>query len=98
MSADTWATIADLGTALGTLILAVATFSAVRSGNRTARAADQSLLTSLRPLLMPSRLSDDALKVNFGDNKWVLVPGGSAVAETGGGDGTRGPADGVIYL
>jgi hypothetical protein len=98
VSADTWATVADLGTALGTLILAVATFSAVRSGNRTARAAEQSLLTSLRPLLMPSRLSDDALKVNFGDNKWLLVPGGSAVAEIGGGDGTRGPADGVIYL
>ena len=98
MSADTWATVADLATALGTLVLAVATFSAVRSGNRTARAAEQSLLTSLRPLLLPSRLSDEPLKVNFGDNKWVRVPGASAVAEIGGGDGTRGPADGVIYL
>jgi len=98
MNADTWATIADLGTALGTLVLALATFSAVRSGNRTARAAEQSLLTSLRPLLMPSRLNDPMLKVNFGDNKWVRLPGGSGVAEIGGGDGTRGPGDSVIYL
>jgi hypothetical protein len=98
VSADTWATVADLATALGTLVLAVATFSAVRSGNRTARAAEQSLLTSLRPLLMPSRLSDEPLKVNFGDNKWVRVPGGSAVAEIGGGDGRLGPRDSVIYF
>jgi hypothetical protein len=98
VTADTWATIADLGTALGTLILALATFSSVRSGNRTARAAERSLLTSLRPLLMPSRLSDEALKVNFGDNKWVRLPGGSGVAAIGGGDGTRGPRDSVIYL
>jgi hypothetical protein len=98
VSADTWATVADLATALGTLVLAVATFSAVRSGNRTARAAEQSLLTSLRPLLMPSRLSDEPLKVNFGDNKWVRVPGASAVAEIGGGDGRLGPRDSVIYF
>ena len=98
MSADTWATIADLGTALGTLVLAVATFSAVRSGNRTARAAEQSLLTSLRPLLMQSKLSDESLKVNFGDNKWVMVPAGTGVAQIGGGDGTMGPADGVLYF
>ncbi len=36
--------------------------------------------------------------MNFGDNKWVRVPGGSAVAEIGGGDGTRGPRDSVIYF
>jgi hypothetical protein len=98
VNADTWATVADLATALGTLVLAVATFSAVRSGNRTARAAEQSLLTSLRPLLMPSKLSDEPLKVNFGDSKWVLVPGGTGVAQIGGGDGTLGPADGVVYF
>jgi hypothetical protein len=98
VSADTWATVADLATALGTLVLAVATFSAVRSGNRTARAAEKSLLTSLRPLLMPSKLSDEPLKVNFGDNKWVRVPGGFAVAEIGGGDGRLGPRDSVIYF
>jgi hypothetical protein len=98
VSAETWATIASLATALGTLVLAVATFSAVRSGNRTARAAEQSLLSSLRPLLMPSRLTDGTLKVNFGDSKWVRIPGGQAVAEVGGGDGTLGPADDVVYL
>ena len=98
MSWDDWAVVADLGTALGTLVLAAATFSSVRSGNRTARFAEQSLLTSLRPLLMPSRLDDATLKVNFGDNKWVRLPGGCAVAEIGGGDGTRGPGDSVIYL
>ncbi len=98
MNWDDWAVVADLGTALGTLVLAAATFSSVRSGNRTARFAEQSLLTSLRPLLMPSRLNDATLKVNFGDNKWVRLPGGCAVAEIGGGDGTRGPGDSVIYL
>jgi hypothetical protein len=98
MYADTWATLADLGTAAGTLVLAAATFSSVRSGNRSARVAERSLLSSQRPLLMPSRLSDETLKVNFGDNKWVRLPGGSAVAEIGGGDGTRGPGDSVIYL
>jgi hypothetical protein len=36
-----WATIASLATAAGTLVLAVATFAAVRSGNRSARAADR---------------------------------------------------------
>ena len=46
MTAADWATVASLATALGTLVLAVATFSAVRSGNRTARAAELSLLTS----------------------------------------------------
>ena len=98
MTWDNWATVADLGTALGTLVLAVATFSSVRSGNRSARVAEQSLQTSLRPLLMPSRLSDPVLKVNFGDNKWVRLPGGSGVAEVGGGDGSRGPGESVIYL
>ena len=93
MTSADWATVASLATALGTLVLAVATFSAVRSGNRTARAAELSLLTSLRPLLTPSRREDSVLKVNFGDSKWLRVPGGSAVGEIGGGDGTMGPKD-----
>jgi hypothetical protein len=98
-SAD-WAAVASLATALGTLVLAVATFSAVRSGNRTARAAELSLLTSLRPLLTPSRREDSVLKVNFGDNKWLRVPGSSAVGEIGGGDGTMtmGPKDAGVNL
>jgi len=98
VTASDWATVASLATALGTLVLAVATFSAVRSGNRTAKAAELSLLTSLRPLLTPSRRSDPALKVNFGDDKWLRVPGSSGIAEMGGGDGTMGPKDAVLYF
>jgi hypothetical protein len=82
-----WATAASPATALGTLVLAVATFSSVRSGNRTARAAERPLLAGLRPVLMASHREDAALKVNFGDNKWVRVPGSCAVGQVGGGDG-----------
>jgi len=98
VTAQTWTTIADLATALGTLILAVATFSAVRSANLTARVAQRSLLVGLRPVLMPSRREDTTLKVNFGDRKFVQVPGGGAAGEVGGGDGTLGPGDAVVYL
>lgn len=70
MSASDWATIANLATALGTLVLAVATFSAVRSANLMARVAQQSLLVGLRPVLMTARRDDPAQKVNFGDKKW----------------------------
>ena len=45
MSAIAWSTIANLATALGTLILAVATFSAVRSSNLMARVAREQLLS-----------------------------------------------------
>ena len=98
MNATDWATAADLATALGTLVLAIATFSAIRSANRSARLAERSLLAGLRPLLMPTRREDAMLKANFGDGKWVHLPGGGAAAEIGGGDGTMGPADGVVYL
>jgi hypothetical protein len=98
VNAADWATVANLATALGTLVLAVATFSAVRSANMMARVAQQQLLLGLRPMLMTSRRDDTALKVNFGDRKWVKIPGGCAACEVGGGDGTQGPADAVIYL
>jgi hypothetical protein len=98
VNAADWATVANLATALGTLVLAVATFSAVRSANMMARVAQQQLLLGLRPMLMTSRRDDTALKVNFGDRKWVKIPGGCAAGEVGGGDGTQGPADAVIYL
>jgi hypothetical protein len=98
VTANDWATVASLATALGTLVLAAATFSAVRSGNRTARAAERSLLAGLRPVLMASHREDATLKVNFGDSKWVAVPGGCAVGEVGGGDGSMGSKDGVVYL
>ncbi len=82
-------TISALATAGGTLVLAGATFASVRSANRASRLAERSLLASLRPVLMPSRLQDDKQKIQFVDDKWVIAPGGGAVAEV---------ADQAIYL
>lgn len=79
-----WATISALATAGGTLVLAVATFYSVRSANRSARAAERSLLSGLRPLLLPSRIQDPPEKVSFQDDHWLHVPGGHAHAEAGG--------------
>jgi hypothetical protein len=92
---DNWATIADLCTAVGTLVLAVATFSAVRSANLSAKVAQASLLVGLRPVLMATRRDDATQKVNFGDRVWVPIPGGGAVGKVG--DGPSGD-DSVIYL
>jgi hypothetical protein len=76
-----WVTISALATAGGTLVLAVATFSSVRSANRAARAAERSLLAGLRPVLMPSRLQDPPQKVSFQDQHWVTIAGGHAAFE-----------------
>jgi hypothetical protein len=83
-----WVTISSLATAGGTLVLAVATFASVRSGNRSARTADraariaeQSLLAGRRPLLMNSRLQDPQQKVEFLEGKRVAVAGGRAYLE-----------------
>ncbi len=62
-------------------MLAAATFASVRSANRAARVAERSLLESVRPLLMPSRLGDPPQKITFVDGKWMNVPGGRAAAE-----------------
>jgi hypothetical protein len=78
-----WVTISALATAGGTLVLAGATYASVRSANRAARVAEQSLLASLRPLLIPSKLEDPAQKVTFVDGKWLAVRGGGAAAEVG---------------
>ena len=79
----TWVNVSALATGFGTLVLAVATFAAVRSANRAARAAERSLLAGLRPLLVPSRLEDGAQKVFFGDSWHAVVPGGGGVAQLG---------------
>lgn len=76
-----WVTISSLATAGGTLVLALATFASVRSANRSARVAEESLLASVRPLLMPSRLDDPMVKVGFGDDHWVHVHGGCGTIE-----------------
>jgi hypothetical protein len=76
-----WATVASAATAVGTLVLAAATFSAVRSSQRSARATERSLLAGIRPLLVPSRPDDPVQKVGFIDDHWVQLPGGRASAE-----------------
>jgi hypothetical protein len=74
-------TAADLATAAGTLVLALATFSAVRSGRRSAVLAEQALQAGVRPFLTPSKLSDDPLPVTFGDRHLVWIKGGRGTAE-----------------
>jgi hypothetical protein len=76
--ATDWVTISALATALGTLVLALATFASVRSANRAARVAERTLLAGLRPLLVPSRLDDPVQKVFFADQRYVRVEGGRA--------------------
>jgi hypothetical protein len=84
-----WVTISSLATAGGTFALAVTTYAAVRSGNRTARAAERSLLAELRPLLVPSSPDDAPVRANFADGVSVTAPGESAGVEI---------VDGRIYL
>jgi hypothetical protein len=84
-----WATISSLATAGGTLVLAAATFTAVRSSNRSARVAERALLAGMRPVLVPSRLEDPDEKVLFADIKWFRVGGGHALVEF---------SDNVVFL
>jgi hypothetical protein len=84
-----WVTISALATAGGTLVLASATFASVRSANRAARVAEESLLAGIRPLILPSRPEDPSVKVGFVDDHFVLTPGGGGTAEV---------TDDAIYL
>jgi len=70
-------------------VLAVATFSSVRSANRTARAAERSLLVGLRPVLIPSHDDDTGERVMFGDQHRITIEGHGGVLEV---------ANGRIYL
>ena len=88
LAAD-WVTISALATAVGTLVLALATFASVRSANRAARVAERSLLEGLRPLLLGSKLDDAPQKIGFVDDKWFLAEGGRGIAEV---------SDSVVYL
>jgi hypothetical protein len=84
-----WVTISSLATAGGTLVLALATFSSVRSANRSARVAELSLLTGLRPVLIPTKDEDPTETIRFGDGQGLRVAGhGAALMMT----------DDVIYL
>jgi hypothetical protein len=83
-----WATISSLATAAGTLVLAIATFAAVRSSNRSARIAEVALREQRRPVFAQSRLDDPIQKIMFVEGRWVHAAGGHGVAEH----------DGSLYL
>jgi hypothetical protein len=51
------------GDGVGTLVLALAPFVAVRAANRAARTAEYSMQSGIRPLLMSSRLTDTEQKI-----------------------------------
>jgi hypothetical protein len=84
-----WSTAATLATAIGTLVLAVATFASVRSANRAARVAEAAFQSNLRPVLVTSRIQDPMQKLRWADDHWVHLDGGQASAEL---------VDGSIYL
>jgi hypothetical protein len=98
-----WVAISSLATAGGTLALAAATFSAVRSSNRSARIAEQALQEQRRPLLMHARLDDPTQKIMFADGHWIHVEGsGAAIDEDGEtiylGLGVRNVGSGIAVL
>ena len=64
-------TIASLATAVGTLVLALATFFSTRSANRAARISEQALKVGLRPVLFNARPQDAPQKVGFIDDHWL---------------------------
>jgi hypothetical protein len=76
-----WVTISSLATAGGTLVLAVATFSSVKSANRSARTAERALMAGQRPVLIPSRDEDATERVRFGDGQFLVVPGHGGAIE-----------------
>jgi hypothetical protein len=84
-----WTTVATFATAIGTLVLAVATFAAVRSANKAARVAEASFQVNLRPVLVTSRLDDPVQKIRWVDDHWARVEGSQAIVEL---------VDGSIYL
>jgi hypothetical protein len=77
------------GTAVGTLVLAGATFAAVRSSNQSARVAERTLLAGLRPLLAPTRRGDTDEQVQFADGRVFEVGEGRALVRQ---------ENGAIYL
>ncbi|HEY7935295.1 MAG TPA: hypothetical protein VID48_15855 [Solirubrobacteraceae bacterium] len=76
-----WVTISSMATAGGTLVLALATFSSVRSANRAARVAERSLLAGLRPVLIPSNRDDPSERIPFVDGRVLSVSGHGGALE-----------------
>ena len=89
MLATNWATISVFATAVGTLVLAIATFAAVRSANRAARISEAAFRSNLRPVLVTSRLEDPVQKIRWMDDHWARVDGSQGLAEL---------VDGNVYL
>jgi hypothetical protein len=84
-----WSTIASLGTAGGTLVLAIATFGSTRTANRAARVSEEALMVGIRPVLFNARPDDRPQKVRFADNHWLRLHDGLAAVQE---------ADGNIYM
>jgi len=76
-----WSTIASLGTAAGTLVLALATFGSTRTANRAARVSEEALMVGIRPVLFNARPEDGQLKVRFSDNHWLRLRDGLAAVQ-----------------
>jgi hypothetical protein len=98
-----WVTISALATAGGTLVLAVATFSSVRSANRSARVAERSLMVGLRPVLTPSKENDPQERIRFGDGQILQLPGHGGAVEVHDGDvymaiGVRNGGNGLAVI
>jgi hypothetical protein len=84
-----WVSVAGIATAVGTALLAVATFQSTRTANRAARSAERARLESLQPILIPSPWESPVQKVNFIDGKLMHVSGGRAAIEV---------TDEVVYM
>jgi hypothetical protein len=89
LASTDWATIASFATAVGTLVLAIATFASIRSANRSARIAEEAFQAQLRPVLVTSRLDDPVQKIRWMDNHWARLEGNQGTAQV---------VDGNIYL
>jgi hypothetical protein len=63
------------------LVLALATFSAVRASNRSVQLSEQALQEQRRPLLMQARPDDPVQKIMFADGYWARVEGSQAAVE-----------------
>ena len=70
-------------------MLAIATFAAVRSANRSARVAEAAFQVRLRPVLVTSRLDDPPQKIRWVDDHWARLEGNRAHVDQ---------VDGNIYL
>ncbi len=67
------------GTSVGTLVLAGATFAAIRSSNRSARIAERSLLAGLQPMLVVAHRDDPVEEVQFADGRVFKAGHGSVL-------------------